>query len=187
MSKLSPPSQAATNAQSDQDINELLTKEKLARVFTNDYSNLCTASNISNIHIATATRDIKLLKDSLQQMKQVKAEKENQDQNVECSALNGTQTNQLSETIKLAIREPFDCEVKNRLLGSSGSLRQLTDNPKFEIFLTAKPKVVARSIVSFKTNSYNVLKAIGEGGFAKIYTIKSKDQKTAAVRALKVG
>ncbi len=88
----------------------------------------------------------------------------------------------LSETVVFNIREPFNFEFKNRLL-NRGPLQQLKRNASFAAVHVDLPEVKAHTFIALQNANYSVLKEIGRGSYAKIYTIQASDK---SLKALKV-
>ena len=97
-----------------------------------------------------------------------------------------TNTKALNETVFSAIRNPFDCDIKNRLL--TRSVIDLNERPNYKKLLTNAPLVKEKHPLTLNDKeNYLVLEEIGKGAFAKIYLIQNnKKGKEHLKYALKV-
>ncbi len=98
-----------------------------------------------------------------------------------------TTTTNLNNTICKAIQDPFDTEIKNRLLNRSAS--SLVKKPNYKNLVTQHPLVKEKhTVLLMDGQTYTVLDMIGKGAFAKIYLIQNKlnKQKANSKYALKV-
>ena len=90
-----------------------------------------------------------------------------------------------NETIMNAIRDPFDHEVKTRLL-NRGAISQLAQNPNYKHVATVTPKVTPKTVIDLQDRQkYTVLSEIGNGSFANIFLIQKVIDKKCVI-ALKV-
>ena len=88
-----------------------------------------------------------------------------------------------NETIVFSIREPFNYEIKNRLL-NRGPIDELKKCENFAQLATHLPDIKVKTLLPLKNKNYSILEEIGNGAFAKIYLIENKETKTRS--ALKV-
>lgn len=90
----------------------------------------------------------------------------------------------LSETIMIAMREPFDFEVRDRLL-ARGPINELKKMPNYtELKGANAPKIRKGHTLPFKAGKIlNIIDEIDKGSYAKIYLVE--DQKKTKL-ALKV-
>lgn len=90
----------------------------------------------------------------------------------------------LSETIMIAMREPFDFEVRERLL-ARGPINELKKMPNYtELKGANAPKIRKGHTLPFKAGKIlNIIDEIDKGSYAKIYLVE--DQKKTKL-ALKV-
>ncbi len=98
-----------------------------------------------------------------------------------------TTTTNLNNTICKAIQDPFDTDIKNRLLNRSAS--NLVKKSNYKNLVTQHPMVKEKHTVSLMDGqTYTILEMIGKGAFAKIYLIHNKlnKQKENKKWALKV-
>lgn len=98
-----------------------------------------------------------------------------------------TTTTNLNNTIFSAVRDPFNTDVKNRLLvrGSSSIIKK----PNYKNLIVQHPIVKEKQMVLLMDGvNYTILEMIGKGAFAKIYLIQNKKDKEKSSRkmALKV-
>lgn len=99
----------------------------------------------------------------------------------------GATTTNMNNTIFSAIRDPFDTEIKNRLLNRTASI--LVKKPNYKNLITQHPMVKEKhTILLMDGETYTILESIGSGAFAKIYLIQNKLNKKKANQkfALKV-
>ena len=109
----------------------------------------------------------------------------------DCSTLNSTSTcmmttTNLNNTIFSAVRDPFNADVKNRVLVRNSNA--LSKKSNYKNLIVPHPIVNVKGIVSLMGNeTYSVLENIGKGAFAKIYLIQNiNDKERARKIALKV-
>jgi len=92
------------------------------------------------------------------------------------TTLNETASN-LNETVRQAVKDPFNFEIKRRLL-ERGPINQLKDNICFKSLCTIAPTIKTRGQVSLIDNEYySVLDEIGKGAYSQIYLIQNKSKK----------
>ncbi len=85
-------------------------------------------------------------------------------------------TNQ-NETILQAVKDPFNFEIKKRLL-ERGPISVLKMNKNYKSLCTCAPMIREKTACSLNDNeTYDVLKEIGKGAYAKIYLIQNKNAK----------
>ena len=81
-----------------------------------------------------------------------------------------TQKSPLNDTIALFSQNPFSCETKNKLL------QRLSDQNKFsfENSTTNAPKIQANNHVKLMGSTFEIIKLIGQGAYAKVFAIRNK-------------
>lgn len=84
-----------------------------------------------------------------------------------------TTTTNLNNTLFSAVRDPFNTDVKNRLLVRDSS--SIIKKPNYKNLIVQHPIVKEKQMVLLMDGvNYTILEMIGKGAFAKIYLIQNK-------------
>ncbi len=95
----------------------------------------------------------------------------------DCATTFHESASNLNETIIQAVRDPFNFDIKLRLL-ERGPINQLKAKSCFKSLCTLAPIINTKTPVQLNDNeSYSVLNQIGKGAYAQIYLIQNKSNK----------
>jgi checkpoint serine/threonine-protein kinase len=130
---------------------------------------------LRNKTIAELTNKMPILNESSLENKTF-IEDNNEDDSNEVSTLNETTSTNLNDTILQAIRNPFDSEIKHRLLIRTGLEYLKSKNDYFNIKAMA-PMIKEKYQITLGGNfGFKVSNKIGKGSYAVIYKIVSKEK-----------
>lgn len=77
-----------------------------------------------------------------------------------------------------AQRNPFDTDIKNRLLKRNAAV--LSNKSYYKNLITQHPVIKEKHFVTLANReTYTLLEMIGKGAFAKIFLIENKDKEKA--------
>ncbi|RNA43421.1 mitotic checkpoint serine threonine- kinase BUB1 [Brachionus plicatilis] len=182
------------------DHSEELTQQNLQQRFNDDYYKLYynhSMFNKTSLNVSKVMIDQMIDKENNDEKEDAVSEKEttlaendshtvstkaslfasNMDNSLSILSNESTTVQNLNETLMAAIKEPFNIDVKNKLL-DKGPIEMLRKNPNFATLKVKAPTIREKIFVSLKDKiDYKIIKEIGKGAFAKIYLIERKDTK----------
>lgn len=180
--------------------SEALTQQNLQKTFNDDYYKLFynqSMFNSTSLNVSKVMIDRMIDEDETNEKEEQTEEREktlidnesntvstkttlfvtNSDQSLSILSNESSTVQNLNETLMTAIKEPFNIDVKNKLL-DKGPIEMLKKNPNFASLKSNAPIIREKIFISLKDNiDYKIIKEIGKGSFAKIYLIERKDNK----------
>lgn len=177
--------------------SEALTQQNLQKTFNDDYYKLFynhSMFNNTSLNVSKVMIDRIIDEEDTKEKGNDSEEKDNKDESQTASTKSAlfvtnadnslsvlsnesTTMQNLNETLMTAIKEPFNIEIKNKLL-DKGPIEMLKKNPNFASLKSTAPIIKEKIFISLKDNiDYKIIREIGKGSFAKIYLIERKDTK----------
>lgn len=173
--------------------SEALTQQNLQKTFNDDYYKLFynhSMFNNTSLNVSKVMIDRIIDEEDSGEKEDDSEDKENKDESTKSALFATNPDNSLSvlsnesstmhnlnETVMTAIKEPFNIDVKNKLL-DKGPIEMLKKNPNFGTLKSTAPIIREKILISLKDNiDYKIIREIGKGSFAKIYLIERKDNK----------